>query len=298
MTKTRKLGVLALVFFLGAVVYLESPWTIVGLFIPVAIIYIAFSRLARTNARLEEALEKLEALQGRIVSTSKLASVGAISLDLAHQIKNPLAIIMGRLESLPDQLDQGSRARRHVDAAISAACRMQELTENFMSIGRLKPVQLDIGTVLNDALVMAGLPNRKKIDARWSYPKDLPKVEGNPVLIREAFSNIFANAMEAVEEGGVVTIEAGQVAGRVVVEISDNGMGISDEKKAHLFEPFYSTKPNGHGLGLFAVKHIVEMHQGSVEMETKEGEGTRVTVSLPTIGFQYEAQGDCNGILP
>ena len=83
--------------FLGALVYRESPWTIVALFIPVAMIYIAFSRLARANTQLEETVTNLETLQGQIVRTSKLASVGAISLDLAHQIKNPLAILLGEL---------------------------------------------------------------------------------------------------------------------------------------------------------------------------------------------------------
>ena len=267
--------------FLGAVAYQESPWTVLALLIPVAVIYIAFSRLARTNSRLEEALQRLEALQGRIVGTSKLASVGAISLDLAHQIKNPLAILLGRMEELEDRLDQGSEPRRHLDIAVSAGWRIHELTQTFSAIGQQRWVQLDACELLEEAFAMAGLRTQKRIETRREYNEGSLRVKGNPVLIREALSNVFSNSMDAVGDGGIITIGASQVNGTVVVSISDNGAGIPHGSWDRLFEPFYSTKPNGHGLGLFATKHIVEMHQGNVEIRSVEGEGTCVTVSLP-----------------
>ena len=192
--------------FLGAVAYRESPWTVVALFIPVAIIYIAFSRLARANSQLEQLLERLEAMQGRIVSTSKLASVGAISLDLAHQIKNPLAILLGRLEGVQDGLEKGA-----VEGAIwispwRPAGVYRELTQTFASIGQQKWVQLDICESLDEAFGMAGLRNRKNVETRRDYERGTLHVKGNPVLIREALSNIFSNAMEAVDDEGVITI--------------------------------------------------------------------------------------------
>ena len=274
--------------FLGAVAYRESPWTVLALFIPVAIIYLAFSRLANANTQLEEALRKLEALQGRILSTSKLASIGALSLDLAHQIKNPLAIVLGRLEELQDRMEGGSRDRRNLDIAMEAGWRIQELTHTFASIGRHKWVELDIGELLDEALGMAGLRNRKRIETRRDYREGPLKVRGNPVLIREALSNIFSNAMEAVDQGGVISIGASRVNGAVIARISDNGAGIPRDKMVHMFEPFYSTKTNGHGLGLFAAKHILEMHHGGVEIDSVDGEGTVVTVRFPTTPASYE----------
>ncbi len=258
--------------FLGAVVYEDSPWTVVALFIPVAIIYVAFSRLARSNSQLADALRDL-------VSTSKLASVGAISLDLAHQIKNPLAIILGSLEGVEGLAEEGSRERRRLDTAYKAGWRIQELTESFMSVGQQQ--RLKVAAVLNDALVIAGLPNQKKVETRWDCPDNLPMIEGNPVLIREVFSNIFSNAMDAMADSGLITVNAVSVDGSVAVRISDDGPGIPDEIAAHLFEPFHTTKPKGHGLGLFAVKHIVEMYHGSVGVETAKGSGTSFIVSLP-----------------
>ena len=125
-TRENGLAELSLVAFgfLGAVVFRESLWTLVALVVPVTIIYVAFSGLARANTRLQDALEKLESLQGKIVSTSKLASVGAISLDLAHQIKNPLAILLGRMEELRDCLSGGTKAERHLKIAEEAGWRI------------------------------------------------------------------------------------------------------------------------------------------------------------------------------
>ena len=237
-------------------------------------IHEAISRLTRSNSQLADAIKQLD-------STTKLASVGAISLDLAHQIKNPLAVILGALEGLQGQVAAESRERRRLDAAFRAGWRIQELTESFMSVGQQE--RLEVGPVLADAMVSAGLPDQLRVETRWDCPDSLPMIEGNAVLIREVFSNIFSNAVDAMEECGLITVSASMVDGFVAVRISDDGPGISDEIATHLFEPFHTTKPQGHGLGLFAVRHIVEMYQGSVEVETAKGGGTSFIISLPAV---------------
>lgn len=291
--------------FLGAVVYQESPWASAALIIPVAIIYVAFSRLAFSNTQLENALARLEALQGRIVSTAKLASIGAISLDLAHQIMNPLAIMLGRLEGLQDRLEEGSRERRHIEIAQEAGWRIQELTQTFTCIGRQEWVELDIQELLDESLGMAGLRSSKRIETRWSYSEDLPKIRGNPVLMREALSNLFSNALDAVEDGGQISIDASQEGEFAAVRISDDGVGIPMDEIQHLFEPFHTTKPEGQGLGLFAAKHILEMHQGTVEIQSSNGPGATVIVKIPVASceaainpFEDELLEESTGSLP
>jgi signal transduction histidine kinase len=272
--------------FLGAVVYGENPWATAALILPVGIIYLAFSRLASANTRLEETLERLESLQGRIVSSAKLASIGAISLDLAHQIKNPLAIILGRLEGIQDRFEEGSRDRKNVEIAQEAGWRIQELTQTFNNIGRQQWVALDMRTLLDEGMGMAGLRSAKRIDTSWSFPADLPQVHGNPILIREALSNFFSNAMDAVGEDGEINVEASHEGEFVTVKISDNGAGISPDELKLLFQPFHTTKPHGQGqgLGLFASKHILEMHRGSVAITSTKGVGSTVIVNLPLFG--------------
>ena len=272
--------------FLGAVVYQESPWTSAALIIPVAVIYVAFSRLASSNTRLEDALERLEALQGRILSTAKLASIGAISLDLAHQIKNPLAIMLGRLEGLQDRLEEGTRERRHVDIAQDAGWRIQDLTQTFTYIGRQEWVDLDIQDLLDESLGMAGLRSSKRVDTSWSIAADLPRIRGNPVLIREALSNFFSNALEAVDEGGHISIDVAQEDEFLAVMISDDGVGIPSDQLELLFEPFHTTKSEAQGLGLFAAKHILEMHQGTVEIQSSKGSGATVIIKFPVAAHE------------
>lgn len=115
-------------------------------------------------------------------------------------------------------------------------------------------MKLDVLELVSEALGIAGTRNPKRIETSWECATDLLKVGGNPVLLREAPSNIFSNAIEAVAEGGRVAIAVSQNGGAIVTRISDNGPGIGQEHRAHLFEPFYTTKPGGRGLGLFAAK--------------------------------------------
>ena len=285
-----ELGLLAF-GFLGAVVYRESPWTVVALFIPVAVIYLAFSRLARTNVELEEAMKALRALQGRIANDAKLASVGALYLDMAHQIKNPLTIVIGRLEKVSRQAQEGSDARRQMGIALEAAWHIQNLTENFVSAGQKRWVEIDVRTLVNDALGMAGLLHHTRVETRLEECDGGLKVSGNPVLLRESLTNIFSNAIEAVEEDGQVAVAASRDGGAVLLRISDNGRGITREMMEHIFEPFETSKPGGTGLGLFASKHILEMHNGSVEVESEEGSGTTVTVRIPSVQGQNGTGG-------
>jgi len=103
-------------------------------------------------------------------------------------------------------------------------------------------------------------------------------------LIREALSNFFSNAIDALEKDGCIGVAAERDGDFVSIEISDNGVGISAEELKLLFQPFHTTKPNGQGLGLFAAKHILEMHRGGVEMQSAQGVGSTVPVTLPLIG--------------
>ena len=275
--------------FLGALAYQQSPWTVIALFVPVAIIYLAFSRLNHTNIQLSEAHDKLEALQGQIASRSKLASIGQMSLEMVHQVKNPLTILLGRLELLEDRIDETSDYRRDLDTAMNAGWRIDELVRNFTSIGLRKTVPVDVHRLLSEALATTGIASRLDIETRTLHEDGPLTVSGNPVLLREALSNIISNAVEAVDTDGVITMATSRSNGAVLVQVSDTGGGVPQEVMDHLFEPFRTTKENGSGLGLFAAKHILEMYEGDLTVESEEGRGTSVTVTLPAAPPSSEA---------
>ena len=246
-TKSIGLGDLALygLGFLGAVAYLQSPWAILALVVPLAVIYVAFRQLTRANQRLED-------LQGQLATGSKLASVGAISLDMAHQILNPLTILVAHLEEMAesDSLDPALKFR--VEAAGRASQRIQEIVQNLVVLGRHEPVTFELRNLLTEAYGIANLGRRTIVNADWAFADPAVRVSGNPVLLREAFTNLFANAMDAlgaVAEGGVIGIKATQADHVVLVHVSDNGPGIPDTIKEHLLNPSGPLNQVAQGLG-------------------------------------------------
>ncbi len=277
--------------YLGAVSYQENPPILVALLVPVVIIYFAFSRLANTNARLEEALDKVKSLQGQLLGNAKLATVGALTLDLGHQVKNPLFIVIGRLESLQRRMGASDPHRVKVDEALQAAWRMNELTDAFLSVARQQWAKLDLATVLDEAIGMSTTRISKEVTVDRDFVVSSMPSEGHPILLREAFSNLVTNAVEAVPAGGHVVVSLGRNNGHAAISIVDNGPGISKGQLDKIFEPFNTSKQNGMGLGLFSAKHIVEMHHGTIHVESSSGRGTRIEVLLPVTKSQEEGSG-------
>ncbi len=276
----------------GAVAYRESPQTIVLLALPVALVYLAFSRLVDTTGRLDAAERDLEDLQGDVFNSAKLASVGAMSLDLAHQVKIPLSTVLGQLQRLQLRTDGDDPRRSHLEAAVDAGRRIHQLTENFTTMAQHERERVDVPQVLGEAFRMAELSTKANVRPKWSYQLGLPVVSGNPVLLREAFANLLANAMDAIEADGVIQINVARDGEAIVTGISDNGPGIPPEVMAHLFEPFHSTKRDGMGLGLFAARHILELGGGSLDIESPRGHGTTATVRLPVWRHEDARDGE------
>ena len=266
---------------LGAAVYQQSPWGTLVLLLPLVVVYIALSRLAGARAAADVALEQVKTLQGQVQRTSRLASVGAISVNLSHQMKVPLGLLLGQLNDIYDRLDTESRVSSQVRIARDAGRRIDELAHNFITVPQQSPVPFDLRNSLDEALGVVEPRYSNNISIRWDFQDQLPEVEGNPVLMREALSNILSNAMEAMDDGGEVTVEAKQANGSVIASISDAGAGIPAEKLEHIFEPLHLHSIDQIESGLFAAKHILEMHHGNVDVQSVGGEGTRVTVTLP-----------------
>ena len=276
--------------YLGAVAYDQNPLTLLVLAAPVWILHVAFGRLATMNSILADrngqlvaAIDGLKEAQGELVGNAKLASVGAFSLDLAHQLRNPLFVVIGRLESMQDAMKRGEMPVRHVDAAVASAWRMQELVETFMDMGRREGSNLDPIELVEDALGMTMLRYTKQVVFHRQYGDDLPHLSGNPVLLREALSNLLANAADASPEGGEITIQVAEHAGFLEIDVVDHGAGIPSDLMEGLFEPFHTRKAGGLGLGLFSARHIVRLHDGEVTVASRVGVGTRMSIRLPAV---------------
>ncbi|GEM_PF-438465 len=225
----------------------------------------------------------------RALADSVKNGLGLSAAGLAHEIKNPLTAIKGAAELLADLFSDDQRARQYCEVILTGVNRLAGLVEEVMALsGRqvLRRAPLNIHRVLHHALAMAGLwPTAPPgIIVEQSFDPSLPEVEGDEAALERVFLNLIKNAREAIGDSGRIRLTTrmetefhlttqGKRRRFMRVEISDSGKGLSREQMAELFTPFFTTKPNGTGLGLVLSKHIVSLHGGRIWAEIGGNEG-------------------------
>lgn len=250
-----------------------------------------FDEMARSLREREAQLrEKQEAL----LRAEQLAAVGRISAQVAHEIRNPLSSIGLNVEMLEDQIqratfDQPSDAREAQQLLRSVTQeldRLGQVTEHYLRMARLPAPELereDVGAVLERVLEFSG---EELARSQIHLVKELPGGE-LPVMadegqLRQVFLNLIRNGREAMAQGGTLTVAARPVDHQVEVSFADTGAGMSGEVRARIFEPFFSTKEGGTGLGLAVSRQIVQAHGGIIECESTPGGGTKFVLRLPS----------------
>lgn len=248
--------------------------------------------------RVEEKSRALERVQSEVLQMEKMVSLGKLAAIVAHEINNPLAGIRTYAALLRKRLARravpdggGSAASQGEDAAIlaqieSEAARCGEIVKNLLQFSRPSRPKAELtdltelvrGTV---RLVQHQI-DLKAIRADVSLMPETPAVVCDPQQIRQALVAVLINAIEAVSQEGAIRVTTRADAGSgVVVEVADNGPGMDEETRKHIFEPFYTTKEGGAGLGLAVVFGIIRSHGGKIEVESGPGSGTTVRFHLP-----------------
>jgi signal transduction histidine kinase len=256
---------------------------------------------------LEEASGRLISAQEALIRSERVAAIGQIAAGVTHEIRTPLSALGINLQLLRRALDRQSlsrdEARRLLATADLEVIRINRTVEEFFRYARLpKPL---VAPVHPNRLVrqVADLLQAKAQEARVSLAvkleEDLPSIQGDADQLREVFLNLAANAMEAMPNGGDLSIETSRVpdegAWACQVRISDSGPGIAAETLPHIFEPFFSTKDRGLGLGLSIALRIVEEHGGTIRCQSQEGAGTSFEVTLPAGRQGPKLLGDVDG---
>jgi len=243
------------------------------------------------NSR-KAAIEEKERTQRQLAQSEKLAALGAVAAGVAHEVKNPLAIIVQGIAFLKTSLRNDARLLDVTDRIEKSALRADNIVKGLLSFSReisLKREEMDIAPVIDETLSFIDDQIRhKNIHVKKLYASGLPKIIMDSNQIKQVFTNLFMNAIEAMQEGGILGIrteqkkdETDQVYVRVVV--SDTGEGIPEDKIRSVFDPFFTTKntEGNTGLGLSITKGIIDKHHGTIEIESEPGRGTRVMIGLP-----------------
>jgi len=236
-------------------------------------------------------LEVSNQLEEQLRLAEKSAVIGRLGSAIAHEIRNPLNYINLTLDHLrskfaPEDPDRTAAFAKLISQIKSEVARINQQISDFLNYSRPANVnlrQIDARTVVENSLrIVEAQAAENDIRISVVEHESVPQVLGDPEFLRSVFNNLFINAVQAMgNEGGNLNVKISSDDQFVRFEISDTGSGISSESLAKIFEPYYSTKETGTGLGLAIVQKIVEVHSGTIGVESTEGEGTKFTVRLP-----------------
>jgi len=238
---------------------------------------------------LLETRRQMEDANRRLIQAEKLASIGRIAASIAHEIRNPLTSVKLNIQKLMQNEQLDDEDKEHLSISQEGIGQIEKFIKellNFTRVSDLNPERFSVVQIVEESLkMMRNSFQEKKIVLEKNFAADLPSVVVDGDKIRQVFLNILRNAVEAVEEGGKIGLALSRVkengVARIKVRISDDGCGIPEKDWENIFEPFYTTKPSGFGLGLSNARKIVEQHRGSLRVTKTKGKGTTFEVRIP-----------------
>jgi two-component system NtrC family sensor kinase len=260
------------------------------LIVAFVIIYGVFTQTL-INSR-KTALEEKDRTQKQLIQAEKLAALGIVAAGIAHEVKNPLAVIIQGVEYLKSTVESDATLLDVTERIKRSALRADHIIRGLLSFTRQTPIQaenVDITPVIEESLSLVAYQIKSKhIKVFRQYAPDLPNVTVDSNQIKQVLVNLLLNSFEAMQEGGTITIQAesiGDEKGKryLQVSIADTGCGIPEDELEKIFDPFYTTKdtPVNAGLGLSVTKGIIDKHHGKIRIESEVDRGTRVIIALP-----------------
>jgi signal transduction histidine kinase len=224
----------------------------------------------------------LRTMEERLLQSERLATVGRFASQIAHEIRNPLNSISLNVELLEDEVSSNEEAKGLIRSVLKELDRLNDIVSEYLQFSRFPKPHLKRGHV---EVVVHGIASsfksRDGVSFQVALAESTPEVWLDEGLLRQVLDNLIRNAVEAISGDGAVTIETDVLDHYVVIRVKDNGAGISTDSQAKLFEPFYTTKAHGTGLGLATSQQIVFEHNGHLLVESQPGKGSTFSVLLP-----------------
>jgi signal transduction histidine kinase len=246
------------------------------------------------SKELESKVEELHKSQEQLLRSERLASIGQLAASMAHELRNPLGVIKNVSYYLNMTLGKADEnIKKHVkilDRELATSNKIITDLLNFSSGKDPLLQRIDLTKAVDDTLKRMSVSENIKVVTKYS--RVMPKVLADPDQIKRVFTNIITNAIQAMPDGGILTLKTEKAKDSVFVSISDTGIGISEEDLSQVFEPLFTTKTKGIGLGLALSKQIVEMHGGTIKIESEVGKGTIFTVTLPLEKTQKKGENE------
>ncbi|MDP3779367.1 MAG: ATP-binding protein [bacterium] len=238
-----------------------------------------------TMKEREDVRRKLIVTTDQLTREEKLATIGKLAGIMGHEIRNPLGVIKNAIYFLnlkfKDSMED-EKVKKYMDILQTEISSAEKIISDVLEFARTKPPSLnrvEINGVIQEYLIKANLP--KTVKVKTDLGENLPKLHIDRAQIEQVFSNIITNAVEAMPNGGELRVKTSQTDSFVSIAFQDTGVGIPKENISRLFEPLFTTKSKGLGLGLAACRNIITAHQGTIEFGGKEGQGAIFIIKLP-----------------
>ncbi|MFB0547209.1 MAG: ATP-binding protein, partial [Anaerolineae bacterium] len=248
--------------------------------------------------RVEQRTEELRKAQEQLLQAEKLAAIGQLAAGVAHEINNPIGVILGFAQVISKKLTEDDPLSNPLATVEKEALRCKSIVQNLLDFARrsepaLRPINVNTVLEATCALVEHKFSSQN-VEIIKGYDPNLPEIMADENQLQQVFVNIILNAFQAMPGGGELRITTRRMGSEVQILFSDTGVGISPENLKRIFDPFFTTKEvgQGTGLGLSVSYGIIEQHNGTIEVESRVGVGSTFTIKLPLPG---EGRGSPQG---
>jgi two-component system sensor histidine kinase HydH len=230
-------------------------------------------------------LTQVRRLQATVQKQEKLAAIGNLAAGVAHEVRNPLSSIKGYATYFATLFEHDSENKKAAEVMITEVERLNRVISELLEISRpsdLKCRETDLSFLINSSIRLV----RQDADAggigiTTSFDETMAPLLVDPDRITQALLNLYINAIQAMTEGGVLSISSRDRGNGITITITDTGTGMSEDTGNKIFDPYFTTKNTGTGLGLAVVSKVVEAHNGTVEFTSRKNHGTTFTIFLP-----------------
>ncbi len=248
-------------------------------------------KLSSVNEELVNKNEELVETQERLVRTEKLASIGQLASGVSHELRNPLGAIKNAVFFLNRKMSKiespviDEKIIKFLGIMDKEIDKCNKIINNLLGFSRVsKPTKIlsDIIKVVNDAITSVNVPENIKLTR--DLQSDLPMIKIDETQIGQVFTNLIENACQEMKDGGELRISARKSNNFLEVEFADSGGGIPEKELKKIFDPLFTTKPKGVGMGLAVCHGIIEKHEGTIDVRSREGKGSTMFIKLPLVG--------------
>jgi two-component system sensor histidine kinase HydH len=231
-------------------------------------------------------ITEVRRLKKEIVRNQHLASLGSLAAGVAHEIRNPLSSIKGFATYFRDRYRDNPEDEKTAGIMIQEVDRLNRVISQLLDYARPMTMQrqeVSIQDIIRHALRMIEAQAREKgITLQADLPTEIPAAGIDADRMKQVFLNLYLNALGAMETGGMLSVAlTGMTDGRMRIEVRDTGVGIAPQDLGCIFDPYFTTKPSGAGLGLAIVQKIIDAHGGEIQVASTPGQGTTITILLP-----------------